>query len=85
MYRKVSNIRQTRGKTAYNISEQKVKRLHHVGGKASNIRSLKSTPSPCRVFFIYRVHKDINELEIKEYLAGNNIELVSIEKLSHTD
>ena len=62
-----------------------MKRLHHVAGKASNIRGLKSTPSPCRDFFIYRVNKDINDLEIKEYLAGNNIELVSIEKMSHTD
>ena len=66
-------------------SEQNVKRVHHVAGKASNTRGLKSTPSPCRDFFIYRVHKDNNETEIKEYLAGNNIELVSIEKRSHTD
>ena len=51
----------------------------------SNSARLKGGPPPVREFFVYRVQKCAEENDIEDYLTENNIDFISVIKVSNPD
>lgn len=60
-------------------------RRPHIVGQSNDSQGLRATPTPDREFFVYRVHKDDGEDELKQYITSKDVDVRQLIKTSHDE